>query len=253
MTLDLRPVVIAHRGNSAHAPENTLESFRQGIALGADGVEFDVRLSSDGAVVVMHDATLERTTNGTGEIARLTLKQLRRFDAGYHFGPQTYPYRDRGITIPTAQQALDETRPYPVIVEVKTIEAAEPLLALIRARGDEGRVTVGSFVTGALAPFRRAGLRTTASFAEVRALLIPAVLGLRRHKLPFSVLSIPLRYKGMPLPVRALARCVAPAGVKVDVWTVNDPRDALRLWRKGVAAVLSDDPRRILEARKALR
>ena len=78
------------------------------------------------------------------------------------------------------------------------------------------------------------------------------MLGLRRHKLPFSVLSIPQRYKGMPLPLRALARCVAPAGVKVDVWTVNDARDALRLWRKGVAAVLSDDPQRILEARKAL-
>jgi glycerophosphoryl diester phosphodiesterase len=215
-------------------------------------VEFDVRLSSDGAVVVMHDATVERTTNGTGDVARLTLKQLRRFDAGYHFGPQTYPYRERGITIPTAQEALDETRPLPVIVEVKTIEAAEPLLGLIRSRGDEGRVTVGSFVTGALTPFRRAGLQTTAASDEVRALLLPAMLGYERHKLPFTVLSIPPRFRGMPLPLGALARCVAPAGVKVHVWTVNSPPQALRLWRMGVAAVLSDDPQPILEARQTL-
>lgn len=215
-------------------------------------MEFDVRLSSDGAVVVMHDATVERTTNGTGAVARLTLKQLRRFDAGYHFGPQTHPYRERGITIPTAQEALDETRPLPLIVEVKAIEAAEPLLALIRARGDEARVTVGSFVTGALVPFRRAGLQTTASFPEVRALLLPAILRLRRRRLPFNVMSIPLRYKGMPLPVGALAHCVAPAGVTVDVWTVDDARVALRLWREGVTGVLSNDPKRLLEARRAL-
>ncbi len=215
-------------------------------------MEFDVRLSADGASVVIHDSTVDRTTSGSGEVARLTLDELRRLDAGYRFGPHTYPYRDRGIRIPTAAEALDETRPLPIIVDVKAIEAAEPLLALIRARGDERRVIVGSYVTGALAPFRRAGLRTTASFHEVRALLLPALLGLRRHTLPFNVMSIPPRYHGMPIPLRALARCVAPAGVKVDVWTVNDPRQALRLWRMGIAGVLSDDPQRILDARRTL-
>ncbi|MGQ0538241.1 MAG: glycerophosphodiester phosphodiesterase family protein [Gemmatimonadaceae bacterium] len=246
--MQLPPVVIGHRGNAAHAPENTLESFRQAVALGADGVEFDVRLSSDGAVVVMHDALVDRTTDGTGPVANLTLAQLRRLDAGYSFagGSATHPYRGAGITIPTADEALDATRPLPTIVEVKATAAAEALLRLLQRRGDEERVVVGSFDTQSLAPFRRAGIRTTASRAEVRSLLAPALMRVRRKGLPFAVLSIPPTYRGMPLPLRALARCVASDEVPLHVWTVNDAHLAQRLWRIGVTGILSDDPARIL-------
>lgn len=252
MTLDLRPVVIAHRGNSAHAPENTLEAFKQAVALKVDGVEFDVRLTADNQLVVIHDPTVDRTTNGSGDVARLTLERLRELDAAYRFGPSTYPYRDRGIRIPTVAEALDVTAPLNIIIEVKTIEASEPLLALIRSRGDERRVTVGSFVTGASLPFRKAGVPTTATFDEARNLLVPALLGIKRKDAPYSLMSIPPRYKGIPLPLGAMVRALAPAGVAVQVWTVNDPRDALRLWRQGVQGILSDDPATILKARDTL-
>jgi glycerophosphoryl diester phosphodiesterase len=252
LAFDLRPVVIGHRGNSAHAPENTLESFAQAMALGVDGVEFDVRLTADRQLVVIHDPTVERTTDGSGEVARLTLDRLRELDAGYRFGASTYPYRERGIRIPTVAEALDVTAPLDAIIEVKSVESAEPLLALLRSRGDEDRVTVGSFVAGALLPFRRAGIRTTATFQEARNLLVPALLGIRRRRVPFTMMSVPPRYKGIPLPVRALARCIAPAGASVSVWTVNDPREALRLWRNGVHGILSDDPAAILKARQRL-
>ena len=251
-TSELRPLVIGHRGNSAHAPENTLESFTQAIALGVDGVEFDVRLTADRQLVVIHDPTVDRTTNGSGEVARLTLDRLLQLDAGYRFGPSTYPYRERKIRIPTVAEVLDVTAPLNVIIEVKTLEAAEPLLALIRARGDESRVIVGSFVTGALMPFRKAGVRTTATFREGRNLLAPALLGMRRRSTPFSVMSLPPRYRGIPLPLAALARCVAPAGASVHVWTVNDPREALRLWHKGIQGILSDDPGAMMKAREGL-
>lgn len=251
-TFELRPVVIAHRGNSAHAPENTLESFRQALALAVDGVEFDVRLTADRQLVVMHDPTVDRTTNGSGDVARLTLNRLRELDAGYRFGPSTYPYRERGIGIPTVVEALDITTPVNVIIEVKAVESAEPLLALIRSRGDESRVIVGSFVAGALLPFRKAGVRTTATFQEGRNLLAQALLGIRRRRTPFTIMSLPPRYKGIPLPLGALARSVAAAGASVYVWTVNDPREALRLWRRGVHGVLSDDPAAILKARERL-
>ena len=251
-TSELRPLVVAHRGNSAHAPENTLESFTQAMALGVDGVEFDVRLTADRQLVVIHDATVDRTTNGSGEVARLTLDRLRELDAGYRFGPNTYPYRERGIRIPTVAEVLDVTAPLNVVVEVKALEAAEPLLALIRSRGDESRVVVGSFVAGALLPFRKAGVRTAATFAEGRNLLAPALLGVRRRSTAFSILSVPPRYRGIPLPLGALARCVAPAGASVHVWTVNEPREALRLWRKGVLGILSDDPASIMQARERL-
>ncbi len=252
MTLDLRPVVFAHRGNSTHAPENTLEAFKQAVALGVDGIEFDVRLTADRQLVVIHDATVDRTTNGSGEVARLTLDRLRELDAGHRFGPSTYPYRERGLRIPTVAEVLDTTSPLHAIIEVKAIEAAEALLALIESRGDEGRVTVGSFVTGALRPFRRAGIRTTATFEEGRSLVVPALLGIKRRSAPYSVLSTPPRYKGIPLPLGAIVRSLAPAGVAVQVWTVNDPREAMRLWRQGVHGILSDDPATILKARASL-
>ena len=245
-------MVVGHRGNSAHAPENTVESFRQALALGVDGVEFDVRLSAEGELIVMHDPTVDRTTNGSGHVARLTLKQLREFDAGYRFDPTTNPYRDRGITIPTVAEALDATAPLPVIIEAKSLEAAEPLLALIRARKDQERVTIGSFVPRALVPFRRAGIATSASFDEVRALLVPAVCRLRRAKLPFSIMSIPPAYRGVPLPVGALARCIAAAGASVYLWTINDPRQAVQFWRRGVKGILSDDPGAMIEARRRI-
>lgn len=222
------------------------------MALDVDGVEFDVRLTADAEPVVIHDATVDRTTNGSDEVARLTLKQLRELDAGHRFGPHTYPYRARGVTIPTLAEALDATAPLDVIIEIKAIEAAEPVLELIRARGDEGHVTVGSFVAGALLLFRRAGLRTAATFDEARNLLVPAALGIKRHTTPFAIMAVPQRYKRIPLPLGAMARSIAPAGAHVYVWTVNDPREAIRLWRRGVRGVLSDDPATILNARASL-
>jgi glycerophosphoryl diester phosphodiesterase len=222
------------------------------VALGVDGVEFDVRLSADGVPVVFHDPTVERTTDGAGAVDRLTLNQLQSLDAGYRFGPTTFPYRAKGVTIPTVSEALDATAPLPVIIEVKALEAAEPLLALVRERREEQRVTVGSFVARALVPFRLAGLPTSATFAEVRALLAPAVCRFRRRKLPFHMMSIPPEYRGMRLPLGALARCIAPAGAGLYIWTVNDPSEAQRLWRRGVCGILTDDPATILEARRAL-
>jgi glycerophosphoryl diester phosphodiesterase len=211
-----------------------------------------VRLTADGQLVVIHDATVNRTTDGSGDVSRLTLEALRALDAGYRFGPHTYPYRERGIRIPTVAEALDVTGLLDVVIEVKALEASEPLLALIRSRGDEKRVTVGSFVSGALLPFRRAAVKTTATFKEARDLLAPALLGIRRRHAPYSTLSVPPRYKGLPLPLGAMSRALAPAGVGVHVWTVNDPREALQLWQKGVQAILSDDPAGIMQARARL-
>src|SRR6187455_766122 len=82
-----RPLVFAHRGGSALAPENTLASFDNGLSLGADGLELDVHLSRDGVVVVHHDTTLERTTNGRGKVSALTADELAQLDAAYWFSP----------------------------------------------------------------------------------------------------------------------------------------------------------------------
>src|SRR5436189_4356156 len=108
----LRPLVYAHRGGAALRPENTIASFDYGLSLGADGLEFDVHLSRDGVVVVHHDATLERTTNGRGPLAALTADELCRLDAGYNFAD----FRGAAGGIPRLDELLRRYPAVPLII-----------------------------------------------------------------------------------------------------------------------------------------
>ena len=125
-----RPV-IGHRGNRVASPENTLESMREAVSVGVDGVEFDLRVSRDGRLVVMHDATLERTTNGAGRVALHTAAQLRSFDAGANFTlneGKSFPFRGRGVGVPLFDEIVEGLpRELPLIIELKT-PVAVPLL-----------------------------------------------------------------------------------------------------------------------------
>src|ERR1035437_2615472 len=150
-------LVIAHRGNSAFFPENTLESFQQGMALGADALEFDVRVSRDGTAVVIHDPTLDRTTDGTGAVSALTLEELQRLDAGYRVtrdGGRTFPFRGVGITIPTLELVLSAFPGAHMIVEIKTRDASAEVLRLLTGAGAAGRCLIGSLDEEAIMPFR---------------------------------------------------------------------------------------------------
>src|SRR4030095_2633215 len=112
------PDVFAHRGGAALAPENTLAAFERGLTLGADGIELDVHLSRDGAVVVHHDATVDRTTDGRGAVSGLTADELARLDAGYHFRGDSgdgHPFRGRGIGVPRLAEVLSRFRDARVI------------------------------------------------------------------------------------------------------------------------------------------
>lgn len=254
LDLGQRPV-LGHRGNCAHAPENTLESFRQAITLGVDALEFDVRLSRDGYPVVVHDATVTRTTGATGatgNVSGMSLAALQELDAGATFtrdGGTTHPYRGRGIVISTLEEVLVATAPVPVLIEIKVAEAAAAVGDVIERLGAHARCVVASFDPRALDVFLDRGIPVGATSSQVARLLLPAFLGRRYARLPFQVMSIPPVHNGIPLPLGALARAIAPAGVGVQVWTVNSPRQALRLWSAGVQGILSDDPAAILRAR----
>ena len=254
--LDLdRRTVVGHRGNCAHAPENTLESFRQAIALGVDALEFDVRISRDGQVVVFHDPTVMRTTGAAGEIATMTLDELRTLDAGTTFsadGGVTFPYRGRGVGISTLGEVLAATGDVPLLIEVKVPEAAGAAREVIQAFGAEARCVVGSFHAQAMVPFAGSGIALGAAPAQVAPLCIPALFGRRYSHLPFQAMSLPRIYNGIPVPLGALARAVAPAGVGIQVWTINSPQVAVRLWNSGIQGIISDDPAAILQARTTL-
>jgi glycerophosphoryl diester phosphodiesterase len=245
-----RPVV-GHRGNRAHAPENTLESFAQAIRLGVDALECDVHLSRDGVPVVIHDPTLERTTDATGAVRDRSAAELQRVDAGARFTTddgRTFPYRGTGIAVPTLEEVLVSTGRIPLIIEIKTVEAAAAL-AVIERTGCAGRVLIGSFLDDALTPFARAGIPVGASSRAIVRLYVPALLGTRPPALPYQAMCIPRSHRGIPLPVRQFARVMRGAGGPVHVWTVNSAARARQLWRAGVSGIISDDPAVILAER----
>jgi glycerophosphoryl diester phosphodiesterase len=217
-------------------------------------VEFDLRVSRDGQLVLMHDATLERTTDARGPVADRTAAELARLDAGARFtrdGGRTFPWRGRGVTVPTFDRVVESLpRGLPCIVELKTAAAAEPLRAAMRRHDIARRLVVAAFDGGATRPLRDAGCALGASTADVARLLLPALAGRRLAPRHFQALCIPPRWRGIPLPIAALARALRGSGTAIHVWTINDPAQALALWQAGAQGIVTDDPAAMVEARR---
>lgn len=254
LDLSRRPV-IGHRGNRAHAPEDTAVSFAQAAALGADALEMDVHLSRDGVPVVIHDATLDRTTDATGPVAERTVAELARVDAGARFSPdggRTTPYRGTGIAVPTLEEILLAHPTLPFMIEIKAPAAARPVLALLDRLGATARVLIGSFHEAALLPFAQAGIPVAGARTAITRLYMPAILGLRPGPLPFQAICIPRAFRGIPIPVGRMTRLMRRAGGPTHVWTVNDRAEARMLWSLGVTGIISDDPATIIAERGAL-
>lgn len=250
-----RHPVFAHRGNSAHAPENTMEAFRQAIALGVDGIELDVRATADGQIVVIHDPTVNRTTSGGGAVAELTLAQVQQLDAGARFasdGGTSHPWRDRGIFIPTLDEVLRDTPGVPLLIELKTPAASTGTRAIIERHAATERCIVASFDYRSVLPFRGSAIRTGSSRRDVARMLLPAGFGLTIRTPGFDAMCIPRSFRGVPLPVAALARALRGAGVFVHIWTVDDAALARSLWKAGVRGIISNDPAVILAERARL-
>jgi len=248
-------IVIAHRGTSAHFPENTAAAFDHAVSLGVDAIEFDLRVSRDGAVVVIHDPTVDRTTNGTGAVAELTLAELRQLDAGARFTPdggRTFPWRGRGLQILTFEELLARYASIPLLIELKIATAADGARRAIEQYRSVERVLIDSATVEALLPFRGTPLLSGACFDDVLALLPRAFVGSAPATLPYSALCIPRWYNGLPIPVQRLAKVARTRGVATHVWTVNDPRVARDLWAGGINGIISDDPETMLSVRRAL-
>lgn len=247
-------LVIAHRGTSGHFPENTLPSFDHAVSLGVDAIEFDLRVTRDGVVVVNHDPTIDRTTDRIGAVAALTLAELRQLDAGARFTRDgvSFPFRGQGIGIITFEELLQRYPSIPLLIEVKVAAAVEGARRLIEQYGATDRVLMDSTEMDAVAPFRRTRMLTGASFSDVVQLLPRALLGRAPAKLPYSALCIPPWYRGIPVPVLRLARVARVVGVATHVWTINDPDLAESLWRAGINGIITDDPRTMLERRSRL-
>jgi len=247
-----RHPVIGHRGASGDAPENTLESFDLALEHGAEALELDIRLSADGVPMVHHDPTLDRTTDGRGPLASRTADQLDRLDAGARFTTDgaTFPWRGRGITIPTLEAVLARYPTVPLLIELKVVEAERPVAEMLLARGAEGRAVVASFLRTALDRFHRPPLLAGASRREIAELAFRAALGLPPRDQGVRLYAVPERYRRLvPVVTRRFVRGAARLGCPVHVWTVNDVATAERLWDRGVAGMITNFPRLIRPAR----
>jgi glycerophosphoryl diester phosphodiesterase len=251
------PRVIAHRGGWGLWPENTLYAFRKAAALGVDVLEMDIRQTADGVLVVLHDETVDRTTDGSGPVAALTLPQLQRLDAGYRWSPdggRTFPFRGQGLTVPTLKEVFATLPQARMNVEIKTRGAAlsKPLCDLIREHHMEQRVAVASFGQDGMDAFRAAcpGVATAATPDETRRLFRLAMLFLEPLFEPRAeVLQIPERLGGLQVLTPRFVHAARRLNLKIEVWTVSDPEDMKRLIAMPVDGIMTDYPDRMLALR----
>jgi glycerophosphoryl diester phosphodiesterase len=238
-------LVIAHRGNRVRSAENTVSSLVEAVELGADALEFDVRMTRDNVPVLMHDPTLDRTTNGHGPLGNYSLAEIRTLDAAAR-APVATSVREQ---VPTLEEVLDRIRETPLIIEVKELRAAEATERLVRRMSAEKRVVVGSLEAPVMTWFYRSGLHTCASMSDAIRIIPAALMGGRPPKPVFDVLSLTPRFSGWPIPVLAMTKAAQRIGVATHVWTVNDPLVARTYWKGGVTGILTDDPAAMIRAR----
>jgi glycerophosphoryl diester phosphodiesterase len=240
--------VFAHRGGCALGPENTMAAFDRGLAAGADGLELDVHLSSDGLPVVCHDATLDRTTNTSGRLDQRTAAELSRVDAGFRWvdAAGNALFRACGVGIPTLREVLRRFPDVPIIIEMKVDhrEMGRAVAAEVLAASAVERVCAASDGSRAVRAAREAlpGIAISASRRDVR-------MALYRSWARWPVRHV--EYGGYQVPEMAgLTRVVSPlfirhahrAGLEVQVWTVDDEGDMERLLAWDVDALISNRP-----------
>jgi glycerophosphoryl diester phosphodiesterase len=241
-------MVFAHRGGRWLAPENTLAAFDRAVSEGVDGLELDVHLARDGEVVVCHDASVDRTTDGRGSIRSLTARELAALDAGYHFSGAGggHPFRGRGIGVPTLREVVTRYPSHRLIVELKDDDEAlaRAALDILRQAGAIDRTCLGSFHLAVLAEIRRREPRvaTSAAQIEVRMALYRSWVGLFPRSVPYSAMQVPERREAMRVVSRRFVRGAHRAGVLVQVWVVDEPADMLRLLGWGVDGLITDRP-----------
>lgn len=251
--------VMAHAGGNLLWPDNTMLAFTNSAAMGADVLELDVHQVADGEFVVIHDATVDRTTDGTGEVAVSGMLDLRRLDAGYRWtpgGPTStgdgpFPYRGTGVTLPTLTEVLGGFPDRAVNIEIKQNDpdVADALCALLRDQGATERVMVGSFHGGALTQFRRAcpEVATSASQNEVIVFLLLEKLRLSAIFTPqYEALQVPISQYNIPIVTQHFVDAATARGLDVHVWTVNDEATMRDLVSLGVKGLITDRPDRAL-------
>lgn len=235
--------VYAHRGSTVLAPENTLPAFELALNHGADVLEIDVRLSRDGHVMVTHDARVDRTCNDQGAVADMSLLELKRLDAAYHFTDlHGRSYRDQSVQLQTLDELFERFPGVRINVDIKdnSQRACLAVADCIERAGAHARVNVGSFHAQALQQFRLRApeITTAASQREVAHLYF---LGQRQARpLAYEYLQIPTSYFGIPLALPRFMNRARERAINLVYWTINDTATMQLLIDRGAHGIVTD-------------
>lgn len=240
-----RPILLAHRGDSAYAPENTLPAFQQALQKGADGVELDAKLTADGHVIVIHDSTVDRTTDGTGRVAHFTLDAIRKLDAGKRFNEKF-----SATKVPLLEEVFEVVGKDKMInIELSNYYSIShdglvlKICELIKRHNNQSQILFSSFFASNLKIAAR-------ELPEVpRGLLaMRGVLGLWARSFGFMFGDYQALHPYISSTSREQIQRVHRLKRRVHVWTVNKPEEILQLKDWGVDGIITDDPQMAVRA-----
>lgn len=244
-------LVIGHRGAAAHMPENTMASFELAFgSMQADMIEFDVQRSREGIPVVIHDETLERTTNGAGLVSNFPLEELKKLDAAYWHDPlhdHSYPLRGKGIGISTLEEVLIRFRDKRLAIEIKDRSdgTIHSVLDLAARHADPQKTVIGSLHDDVFLKLASFSSPFPLFTSRTKVLRLIAEYHLRRNraaKEPRLVASMPVRNRFFDLTKAEWIKWLKGKGITVYYWTVNQPALMEELCRRGADGIMSDDP-----------
>lgn len=216
---------IGHRGAPAHAPENTIKSFRKALELGCEAIELDVHMCASGELVVIHDETLERTTNGKGKVADFSLQELKKLDAG------------EGEKIPTLDEVIDAAASKArILIEIKNEKAADAVRQLIEKYGDYKNLVAISFNLSALESIKTSNSLIKLGFTFEEKVQLPDLSGYYSINPSVDVID------------REIVENAHKSGLKVFCWTVNNKEQLKIALDTGADGIMTDDPNIFLNA-----
>jgi glycerophosphoryl diester phosphodiesterase len=236
------PVVIAHRGASGDAPENTLEAFQAAVDAGCRYLETDAHVTRDGVVVAFHDHRLDRATDRRGVIEQMTIAEVEQADAGHRLPA----FRGQGVKVPRLEEVLTRWPDARVIIDPKTDGATEPVCALLERLDAWDRVCLGAFSDRRVQRVRqlsRGRACTSMGPAATATAVISAAASGRMPRLGADCLQVPIRERGVRIVTERFVQAARRARLPVQVWTVDEPRTMHYLLDIGVDAIMTNRPR----------
>ena len=253
--IQTRPLVIAHQGGDGLWPGDTLFAFQNAVNLGVDVLEMDVHITKDGVLVLMHDETVDRTTDGTGEIESMTLDELKRLDAGYDWSPDeggTFPFRGQGVTVPILEEVFTAFPNMHMTIEVKKTNASmsAPFCELIRKYNMQDKVLVASFHDERLKEFRTEcpEVATSSAKNETTVFVLLTKVFLSGFYSPgFHSLQVPEESGGITVMAESFVRASHARNLAVEPWTINDEETMRKFVDWGVDGIITDRPDIMLE------